>query len=265
MKHPVFSHESKGQRETLLVIGGIDPSGGAGLAADVLSATAFGVHCAPVASVITVQNSHSVSLSQAVESSLVLAQAQAVLSDLRVNAIKLGALGNAANAVAIATLLDRYPEVPVVTDPVLAASGGGMEAGPELIAAYRERLIPKSFLITPNEEEYVRLDGSATLHQWFARGLGACLITGGDSPRGGRISHRLLQPGKEASFDGGPKVAGSFHGTGCSFATALAASLAKRFEVSEAVEMAQAYVHACLCDAFQAGTGQKFLGRNASD
>lgn len=265
MDHQLFSHDSARRRETLLLIGGIDPSGGAGLAADVLTGTAFYVHCAPVASVITVQDSHSVSLSQAVEPSLLTAQAQAVLADFRVTAIKLGALGNAANAAAVAALLDRYPNVPVVTDPVLAAGGGGMEAGPALIAAYREALIPRSTIVTPNEKEYMALEGPSTVDDWFARGLGACLVTGADSSRRGRISHRLLQPGQERVLDGGTRFVGSFHGTGCTFASAIAANLARGAPLYAAIDAAQTHVHSCLCEAYCAGTGQAFLGRRTGD
>src|SRR5690625_2249250 len=141
----------------LLIIAGLDPSGGAGLAADVEAAAALGVHPAPVASLVTVQDTVNVSASESLAPELVVAQAEAVLADMPVAAIKLGALGTAALGLAVADLLARHPDIPVVCDPVLVAAGGGALAEDELVPVYRERLFPASVLATPNREELAAL------------------------------------------------------------------------------------------------------------
>src|SRR5699024_641656 len=119
--------------KNLLIIAGLDPSGGAGLAADIEAATALGVHPAPVATLVTVQDTVKGAASEPLAPELVVAQAEAVLADMPVGAIKLGALGTAAIGEAVAELLARHAGIPVVTDPVLVAAGGGSLARDELI------------------------------------------------------------------------------------------------------------------------------------
>lgn len=239
----------------LLVMAGLDPSGGAGLAADIETAVALGVHPAPVATLITVQDTLNVSACEPLAPGLVVAQAEAVLADMPIAAIKLGALGTAAIGSAVADLLDRHADIPVVTDPVLVASGGGALAEAELIAVYRERLFPRSAVATPNREELARLapeDGAAEL---LALGLPACLVTDGEG-RGDCIVHELHAE-EVHLIKNGPRLEGSFHGSGCTLASAIAASIALGDDLDAAIHRAGAFVQKAVAQAYQPGCGQK--------
>ncbi|MGH8161883.1 MAG: bifunctional hydroxymethylpyrimidine kinase/phosphomethylpyrimidine kinase [Gammaproteobacteria bacterium] len=238
----------------LLIVAGLDPSGGAGLAADIEAATALGVHPAPVATLITVQDTINVAQVETLALELVVAQAEAVLADMPVAAIKLGALGTAAIGMAIADLLVRHPGVPVVTDPVLAAAGGGVLAESELVRVYRESLFPLSTLATPNRAELAALAPEDGASELLALGLPACLVTDGEG-RGDRIVHELHTE-RLRLINNGPRLKGSFHGSGCTLASAIAARLALGDELEDAVVHAGGFVQEAIARAFRPGRGQ---------
>ncbi len=239
----------------LLIIAGLDPSGGAGLAADIEAAATLGVHPAPVATLITVQDTRNVIRVESLAPELVVAQAEAVLVDLPVAAIKLGALGTAEVGRAVAELLVHYPSVPVVTDPVLAASGGGSLAESELVRVYRERLFPLSVLATPNRAELARLAPEDGASELLALGLPACLITDGEG-RGEQIVHELYRAEGIRLIENGRRLAGCFHGSGCTLASAIAARIALGDELNDAVACAGEFVQRAIAHAFQPGRGQ---------
>ncbi len=248
------------ERPVVLVVGGLDPSGGAGLAADIQSVTVLGAHPAPVASLVTVQDTRALARMEPLAPEWVAAQAAAVLADMPVAAIKLGALGTAGIGTAVAGLLERYPDIPVVTDPVLAASAGGALAGLELIAVYRGRILPRSVLATPNRHELEALapgDGAAEL---LALGLPACLVTGGEG-HGERILHELHTSEGIELVPGGPRRTGSFHGSGCTLASAIAARIARGDALLDAVVAGDAFVQHAIGQAFRPGGGQAVPGR----
>lgn len=238
----------------LLIIAGLDPSGGAGLAADIEAATALGVHPAPVASLVTVQDTVNVSASEPLAPEWVVAQAEAVLADMPVAAIKLGALGTAGIGKAVADLLARHPTILVVCDPVLVAAGGGSLADNELIPVYRERIFPSSVLATPNREELAAL-GPEGAGELLALGLAACLVTDGEG-EGETIVHELHQPSGVRYLENGPRLPGRFHGTGCTLASAIAAGLARGETLEQAIDHAAGFVRRAVDNAFQPGKGQ---------
>lgn len=239
----------------LLIIAGLDPSGGAGLAADIEAATALGVHPAPVASLLTVQDTVNVTASETLTPEFVVAQAEAVLADMPVAAIKLGALGTAAIGEAVAGLVERYSEIPVVADPVLVAAGGGSLADDDLVPVYRERIFPLSEIATPNREELAALAPSGGAAELLALGLPACLVTDGEGT-GGTIVHELHRPPDVRPLENGPRLPGSFHGTGCTLAGAIAAWLARGEALDTAIDNAAAFVRRAVDNAFKPGRGQ---------
>lgn len=248
------------KKPTLLVIAGLDPSGGAGLAADIQAATALGVHPAPVASLITVQDTRKLRRSEALDAALVAAQAEAVLEDMQPAAVKLGALGTAAIGEAVAELLARRPGLPVIADPVLAASGGGALAECSLIAVYRERLFPRCLVATPNHAELAALAPDEGAAELLSLGLPACLVTDGDG-RGREIVHELHTDGGIRLIRAGPRRPGAFHGSGCGFATAIAARIALGDELAAAIEAAGSFMQRAIAQAFTPGKGQAIPGR----
>lgn len=244
----------------ILVIGGLDPSGGAGLVADVQAATALGVHPASVATLVTVQDTGKLVRVEPLAAELVLAQAQAVLSDMAVRAIKLGALGTAATGRELAQLLRTRPDIPLVTDPVLVATSGGALAEEPLRAVYRDELFPLSDVATPNSTEFAALGGETVFADLLRRGLGSCIVTGGEGS-GPRVRHLVMRDGQSRNFDAGARLAGRFRGTGCSFATAIAAGLARGDSLETALAAAEAFVRRTLAQAIAPGRGPAVPGR----
>lgn len=246
-------------RPVVLVIGGLDPSGGAGLAADIQTVTALGAHPAPVASLISAQNTLQLLHSAPLAPDLVGAQAAAVLADMPVAGVKLGALGTAPIGNAVVELLSRFTGL-VVTDPVLAATSGAALADAELLALYRTELLPRSRVATPNRREFDALGGERALPEWFAGGLAACLVTGGDG-RGARVRHVLYLPEGRRQIDAGARLPGSFHGSGCTLASAIAVRLVLGDRTEEAIATAERFVRRSLEQALASGRGQHIPGR----
>src|SRR5579863_2496197 len=178
----------------VLVIAGNDPSGGAGLAADIQAITAAGAHPAPVVAALTVQDSRDVIEVRAVDPSLVRAQAEQVFADMPVAAVKLGLLADAAVGRAVAALLKYHAALPLVVDPVLAAGGGARLVEDGLLEVYRDALFPLATLVTPNAAESRRFapgarDLEARAQAILALGARYVLIKGADEDRPDVLNH----------------------------------------------------------------------------
>jgi hydroxymethylpyrimidine/phosphomethylpyrimidine kinase len=175
---------------TVLVVAGNDPSGGAGIAADLQAITAAGAHPAPVITALTVQDTVNATAVEPATPALVAAQMQAVLDDIPVAAVKIGLLATAAIATAVAEVLARYPGLPVVLDPVLVAAGGAQLAEEALLGVVLERLCPLTTLLTPNALEIRRLapgmaDTAARAAALRRAGCRYVLAKGGDEADAG--------------------------------------------------------------------------------
>jgi len=240
----------------VLSFAGADPTGGAGLQADVLTLASMGCHPLSVVTAITVQDTSGVERLEAVDASLVTAQAAFVLKEIRVAAFKLGVLGSSANAEAIAKILAGYREVPVVLDPVLA-SGRGDALGTEDML--REHVLPQATIVTPNSIEARRLAKRASLKECAAelldRGAEYVLITGTHEP-GEEVVNTLYDGGGVVREDRWQRLPGSYHGSGCTLASAIAAALANGLAMPEAVRDAQEFTWQTLAAGFRPGAGQ---------
>src|ERR1700716_1921339 len=144
---------SSGIPPIVLAFAAADPTGGAGLQADVLTLAAMGCHPLSVVTALTVQDTSGVERLRAVEHEWVAEQARLLLAEMRVDAFKLGVLGSAQNVAAIAAVLAEHPDIPVVCDPVLASGRGDTLASGEMIDALREKILPQSTVVTPNSLE----------------------------------------------------------------------------------------------------------------
>lgn len=248
----------------VLTFAASDPTGGAGLQADLLTIAGMGCHPVSVLTAVTVQDTEGVERLLPIDAELVLAQARALLEDIRVRAIKLGVLGSAANVAAVSRILAGHSEVPVVLDPVLASGRGDELAGREIIDAMRERLLPLTLIATPNSLEARRLArdsgrGEPDLEECAQRliGLGCehVLITGTHEP-GPDVMNTLYSRSGAVRADRWARLPNSYHGSGCTLASAIAAGLARGLAVPEAVREAQAYTWQALASGFRAGRGQ---------
>lgn len=245
---------------TVLIIAGNDPSGGAGLAADIQAVSALGAHPAPVVAALTVQDTRDVTQVETVAPRLVTAQAAAVLNDQPVAAIKLGLLGSVETGKAVAELLRQWPGIPVVLDPVLVASGGGELAEAGLVTTYLEQLLPLTTLATPNAFESRRLAPEATDTEGRAAalldlGCQYVLVKGADENTPDVRNVLFGADGNYKEFHW-PRLPGSYHGSGCTLASAIAALLARGYAMQDAVADAQQITWEALQHGWQPGKGQ---------
>lgn len=252
------------ERAQVLCLSGHDPGGGAGIQADIEAIAALGGHALAVITAHTVQDSANVARVVAADPRLLDEQLDALLADFRPRAVKIGLLGSAAQVALIAQTV-RRADVPVVLDPVLRAGGGAELAGAELIERLRAELLPRVDVLTPNVAEARRLaPGAATLDDCgvalLALGARHVLITGGDEP-GDPVVNHWFAPDRPPRRFAWPRVAGRFHGAGCTLAAATAILLARGLPPADAVADAQAYTHRALQAAFAAGRGRLIPGR----
>jgi len=247
---------------TVLTIAGLDPSGGAGIAADLSTIAAYRHHGAAVVTSVTAQNTLGVQAIYDMPMEFVAQQIESVVSDLEVSAVKIGMLGTARTVSLLGSLIESLGLRRVVLDPVLRSSTGTPLLEKDGIAAMRERLIPRVDVVTPNMEEASILSGSSVtdlasmkeaaraIHAMGARHV---VVTGGHL---GTRAVDVLYDGTHASiFDSAKISSNSTHGIGCTFSTALACQLAAGVTVAEAVEGAKRYISRAVSNAARIGHG----------
>ncbi len=250
----------------VLVFAGNDPSGGAGLAADILTLSSLGCHVLPVVTAITVQDTAGVQDFLPIEAEWLDDQARMVLEDMHVDAIKIGMVGSVENLAVIAGIASDYPQIPVILDPVLASGRGDALAEEELIGAMRELLLPHVQIITPNsiearhlvsdepdEQEDLPLDIAAA--RLIECGCQYVLITGTHENTPQVVNTLYTEKGRAGSHSCA-RLPGSYHGSGCTLASAIAAMIASGSTVPDAVQNAQEYAWQSLKNAYRPGMGQ---------
>lgn len=229
-----------------------DPTGGAGVQADLLTLAAMGCHPLSVVTALTVQDTSGVEGVLAIDSAWVADQARRVLDDMRVAAFKLGVLGSVDNIRAVAKVLSDHPGVPLVLDPVLASGRGDTLASDEMIDALLELIVPRATVATPNSLEARRLGG---VEELIERGCRHVLVTGAHEASEDVIN-TLYDADGVVREDCWQRLPGSYHGSGCTLASALAAGLANGLEVPEAAREAQEFTWQALAAGFRPGRGQ---------
>ncbi len=241
---------SSGRVPVMLTIAGSDSCGGAGIQADLKTAAAFGVYGASVITALTAQNTLGVHGILPVPPAFVVAQYDAVLSDLNVRAVKIGMLGDAALVEAVAAMLERRPVPHVVLDPVMVATSGDRLVPDEAVEAIRGRLMPLATVVTPNLLEAQTLTGEAvTDADGMARaartllhlGAGAALVKGGHL--GGDHADDLLLTREATHWLRARRViTENTHGTGCTLSSAIAAGLANGQTLADSAAAAKAFL-----------------------
>lgn len=249
----------------VLIFAASDPSSGAGIQADLLTLASLGCHPLTALTALTVQDTTGVYGLHPVAAELLEQQARTVLEDMPVAAFKVGLIGSVENVLAIAEVVGDYPDIPLVLDPVLASGRGDDLSGEEIIAAMRELLLPQTTLITPNTPEARRLaesdedDGEPAIAVCAERliGMGAqyVLVTGTheNTPQ---VVNTLYGAEGLLRQDRWERLAGSYHGSGCTLASAIAGCLAGGASLEEAVRDAQDYTWQTLKHGFRGGMGQ---------
>ena len=240
-------------RPTVLCFSGLDPSGGAGLQADIEAIGQSGAHAAIACTALTIQNSQQVFGFEATSKELLLAQAHAVVGDLPIKCVKSGMLGTTDNIAALAEFLREHPDYLYVLDPVLVAnSGGSLGDQATLVKAFIE-LIPLATVLTPNTVELRALTGIQDIDQatakLFEMGAQAVLIKGGHEDTPDYIRNALYSKGQMVSETRCPRLEGEYHGSGCSLASFIAGRLAQGDELKVAVNHAEAWLFGVLKNA----------------
>ncbi|SFS92295.1 hydroxymethylpyrimidine/phosphomethylpyrimidine kinase [Acinetobacter bohemicus] len=240
-------------RPTVLCFSGLDPSGGAGLQADIEAIGQSGAHAAIACTALTIQNSQQVFGFTATSKELLLAQAHAVVGDLPIKCVKSGMLGTTDNIAALAEFLREHPNYLYVLDPVLVAnSGGSLGDQATLVKAFIE-LIPLATVLTPNTVELRALTGEQDLEKatakLFEMGAQAVLIKGGHEDTPDYIRNALYSKGQMVSETRCPRLEGEYHGSGCSLASFIAGRLAQGDELKVAVNHAEAWLFGVLKNA----------------
>lgn len=258
----------------VLVFSGSDPSGGAGMQADIPAITALGCHPLSVPTALTVQDNHSVFAVHALAPELVRHQAQVLIDRFDIAAVKLGIAGSHANAEMIATLIRqlraRHPALPVVLDPVLA-NGKGDQLSRDDAARVLDPLYALATVITPNLNESRRLCGDVAPARQAAllmqRGCQHVLLKGGHGPQEQDVINRWYgqaAPAQDASESARwcwPRLPDEFHGSGCTLAAALSACLARGLPMREAIDLAQRYTQHALATSYAIAAGQRIPNR----
>jgi hydroxymethylpyrimidine/phosphomethylpyrimidine kinase len=241
----------------ILLIGGSDPSGGAGIQADIKTVTMLGGYAMTAITTITVQNTHGVTAIEPLSAELVTAQIDACLADIGADAVKIGMLGSAAVAQAVADQLAGMT-IPIVFDPVMAATNGGMLADAATIAAFG-RLMAIATLTTPNVTELAALGGDNAL---MARAI-SFLAKGGDA--GDEIvTDRLVQSDlPDVAWQASRIHTSHNHGTGCTLASAIATHLGSGMALEHAITQARQFVRSALENAPEFGQGHGPMGHQA--
>lgn len=247
----------------VLCFSGHDPIGGAGIQADIEAIAAQGAHAATVITALTIQDTNNVKSIEPVSTDILREAANTVLVDLPVAAFKIGLLGSAEIAKAIADIIREHPDIPLVLDPVMAAGGGKEMSDVDLLETIRVELLPLTSILTPNSLEARRLTGQEALEdcaqQLINMGCQHVLITG-THEQTDNVVNTLYSATSHNVFES-ERLSGEYHGSGCTLAASLAARLALSEEVNAACRHALAYTEQSLRRAHSPGQGQSLPGR----
>ncbi len=244
----------------VMAFSGNDPTGGAGIQADIEAAASMGARIAPVITALTVQDTRNIKYFSATDANLVSEQARVILEDMPVAAFKIGMVGNLENMSAIHTILHDYRDIPVIVDPIISAGGGMSLASEEMALAYSDLLFPLTSLVTPNSNEARLLAPGADSLDACAQelmddGCDYVLLTGTHEGTE-QVINSLYGQHKKIESLSWERLPHSYHGSGCTLASAVSALIALGHAIPEAVNIAQKYSWQALVNGYQSGMGQ---------
>ena len=257
------------KRPTILTIAGHDPTGGAGIQADIETINTLGGHACAIITSLTTQDSSNLYSFEPLPPDLIRRQFRLLAKDFNISAIKIGMIGSSQLAETLsellAELLTEIQDIPLVIDPVLAAGGGASVSGDDYISTFREKLLPMATLITPNIPEAQRLsdqqDPDECAKALLNRGCSNVLITGTHADEE-LVVNRLYQEDGKQLFMESQRLEGTYHGSGCTLASAISYYLACEHSLTNSIKLAQAFTLNSLLNADNPGRGQSFPLRN---
>jgi len=243
---------------TALSIAGLDPSGGAGLLADVKTFSALGVYGMAVATALTEQSTVGVTAVNGVDGEILYRQMVAVMSDIKTDVVKIGMAHDAKTMEAIADALSKFNPRHVVVDPVMVSSSGKQLMRHDALQAFIDRLLPLATLITPNKPEYELLLSHGLDAESMARGGTAVLLKGGHVEGEEKRDILFYNDGNEVKtreYSARTIITHNTHGTGCTLSSAIAAYLARGLNIEEAVSKAKTYLTQALIEGADVRVG----------
>lgn len=254
----------------VMVVGGMDPSGGAGLCADIQTLSAMGCHAAPVITAITVQDTSAVKCYQLVEAEMIRSQMQSVLDDMTVSVVKTGMLGSREIVAAVSEVLSQRTDIQLIIDPVFSSNNNEALSEYLLSESISELLLPLASLICPNIPEaavLARKDITATIDADECAALICssdakceCLITGTHA-ESSLVVNRYYRQGRKIKEWEWQRLEFDYHGSGCTLASAIAAGIAQGLQMEQALDKAQLFVIDSLLTGFKPGHGQHIPNR----
>jgi len=246
-------------RPVVLCFSGHDPSGGAGVQADIETLVSHRCHAASVITALTEQDTRNVKKLLPQHPEDIISQAKTVLADLDVKAFKIGLIGHHETAAAIHAILQEHPQIPVVLDPVLAAGGGATMSDRQLLDTIVDLLLPRTTVLTPNSQEARKLAGLDDLDQCglalLDKGCRYVLITGAHETTP-TVSNRLYHDRRCLETYHWDRLPASYHGSGCTLAASIAGLIAQGLTPVQAVAEAQEYTWNALHNGYLPGKGQ---------
>ena len=260
---------NQNKKPVVLCFSGHDPSGGAGIQADIEAISAQGVHAATVITALTCQDTNQVLNFEPVDAGKLQQQAEVLLKDMQVDAIKIGMTADTKIIQAIHNILKQQPDIPVIFDPVLASGGGDALSNNELIDAMNTYLLPFCQIITPNIPEVLKLtktqghsadDINKAARTLLGKGTEYVLVTGTHADSA-IIEHNLYHAQATVQSFQNSRLPYEYHGSGCTLASSIAAFVAKGSDTNKAIQLGLDYTFQSLQQAHAPGHGQWLPGR----
>lgn len=252
-------------KPVVLCFSGLDPTGGAGIQADIEAISAQHAHVASIITALTIQDTRNVYGFEPVNAELIKKQADAIFNDMSISAIKIGMLGSIEVTEAVHSIIKKHPHIPVIFDPVLAAGGGSELASEDLITVIKNLIIPFSFLLTPNTIEARKLTNENDLNKaadiLLSLGTKNILLTGTHAETR-HVNHKLFYNKSEIKEFSYSRLNAEYHGSGCTLTASLAALISHQQKIEMATQHALDYCHETLIHANQLGQGQLIPQRN---
>jgi len=248
----------------VLVFSGLDPTGGAGIQADIETLTSLGAKPCSIVTALTVQDTNSVQSYVNVDSSLIKQQALCILNDIPIQCIKLGMIADDKIITIIAEITKQFPEIPLVIDPIFSAGGGGSLSNTAAFESLITELVPRASIITPNSIEARQLaqgidELAKCAENILETGCQSVLITGTHEDSA-EVCNTLYISGHSISKNW-PRLPEEYHGSGCTLSSSIAAFLALSQDIESAVTNAQQYTYNTLLNAKKIGHGQLIPNR----
>lgn len=248
------------KKPIILCFSGHDPTGGAGIIADQEAIFATGCHALTIITTLTIQNTKDVQRLIPIPVETLQNQVDNLLQEVSIAAIKVGLLGDISIAKWLASFIAEHSGLPCVLDPIIWAGGGTRLMSSELLSIYWELLLPVTTVLTPNMQElqaFTAQKRCSSVTDCLNTGCQAVFVTGTDkTPTLSEVVHILYFKHKKPISYTWPRLPHSYHGSGCTLSSSIAAHLALGHSIETSVEKAQTYTYQTLQHAFQIGGGQ---------